>query len=144
MKIRIIFPLVVLTAALSACGGKKSAPLTGTWKVVGMDLKPDSLVKPGMFDIETLKKVRFKFDADSSVTISDGGTNSSTAKYSIETTNNESFLVMKPTTAPAPNPEMPAPPPEQRMRIVNHTSDKLDLEQKFDPYTFTTHLEPVR
>lgn len=140
MYTKIALSLLIATAALTGCG-KKSPSLTGTWKVTGMDLKPDSLVRPGMFDPEALKKVRFTFTADSNVTISDGSANSMKARYSVETAGNESFLVLKAN----PDPQMQGQQPmEQRMRIVTHTSDKLDLEQKFDPYTSTTHLVPAK
>ncbi len=140
MYTKIALSLLIATAALTGCG-KKSSSLTGTWKVTGMELKPDSLVRPGMFDQEALKKVRFTFGADSSVTISDGSPNSMKARYAVETSGNESFLVLK----AAPDPQMQGQAPmEQRMRIVTHTSDKLDLEQKFEPYTSTTHLVPVK
>lgn len=143
MHIKTAVSLLALTAALASCGNKAGS-LTGTWKVVGVELKPDSLVQPGMFDQESMKKVRFKFGADSSVTISDGGNSTETGRYSIEKTGSENFLVIRSSADKAPNPEMPAPPMEQRMRIVQQSAGKLDLEQKFEPYTFTTHLEPVR
>lgn len=139
MYTKIALSLLVATAALTGCG--KKASLTGTWKVTGMDLKPDSLNKPGMFDPEAMKKVRFTFTADSNVTVTDGGTNTNTNRYSIAKVGDETFVVMKPSS---PNPQMPPEAMEQRMRIVAHTSEKLDLEQKFDPYIFTMHLVPVK
>jgi hypothetical protein len=145
MQIKIAASMLLLTAVLASCG-KGPASLTGTWKVVGMDLKPDSLVQPGMIDKESVLKVRFTFKQDSTVVISDG-TSASPAgplRYSIETSGKESTLVLK-ADDQAANPGQPsAPPMDQRFRIVQHTSDKLDLEQKFEPYTFTTHLEAVR
>lgn len=140
MYTKIALSLLVATVALTGCG-KKSSSLVGTWKVTGMDLKPDSLVKPGMFDPEMVKKVRFTFAADSTVTITDGGTNTNKGRYTVETTGNESFLVLRPETT---NPGMPPSSMEQRMRITTQTSDKLDLEQKMDPFTVTTHLAPVK
>jgi hypothetical protein len=142
MKIGTALSLLAVAATLSACSNKP-ASIVGAWKVAGMDLKPDSLVQPGMIDKEGLKKMRFNFNADSTVVISDGTQTPGKIKYTIEKTGSETFLVLRPEQAPSADMQG-GMPTEQRMRIIKQTADKLDLEQKFDPYTFTTHLEAVR
>lgn len=135
---KIIF-LIAALAGLAACGNK-SANIKGSWKVVDLVLSPDSLNHSPEFDKSPHLKLQFIFNEDNTMEITDGTSPGEQARYSLEDSGKDRYLVMRPL---ANQRVAQGAPMEQRMRIVQLTSAKLDLEQRFGDVTATTRLESI-